>query len=115
MTGFPRASSSDLWERPSTRAAQKVAHLFVGGWGEVFVPEADRVEGLGRGGADHLVRDCSHVLADVGGCDGYRCHDLLRLFAAESVDGYPHRRSGGQTIVDQDNRASFDGERRAPA
>src|SRR5688572_25033446 len=42
---------------------QELACFFVGGLGEVFVPEADCVEGLGRFCAEHFVDVGAEVIA----------------------------------------------------
>src|SRR5438309_1440433 len=52
-------------------AVQQVADFVVAGLGEVLVPEADRVEGLRRTGADGLVGLLTELGARLGGADGH--------------------------------------------
>ena len=94
---------------------QQVPHLLVGGLIEVVVEAADGHERL-RGGEAH---DLVHLAAERGarGRGGHRHgHDHLgRMLPSKRRHRRAHRRSGGEPVVHEDDRAPGEGRRRAVA
>src|SRR6266446_2091995 len=116
----PRAARRRSRSRPALRCRFAAApgpedplDLLVLGGGEVFVPEPDRVEGLGRRRADHSVDLAGEGLAALRRGDGHCDDDLARILSAKRFRGGAHGGSGGQAVVHQDDRAARDLGRRA--
>jgi hypothetical protein len=94
---------------------EECGDLVVGRRAEVFVPEPDRVEGLGRPGAHDLVHFFANGFAGVGGSAGHADDDSRRTLTSKRPGCDPHGRPCRQTVVDEDDGASTDDWRRAAA
>ena len=90
------------------RRMQELAHLFVARLVEVVVPLSHRGERLGHTRADHLVRHAFQIATGLAGANGHRDDQPRRRLVLRCLYGRPHRRSGGEPIVNEDHRATSD-------
>ena len=93
---------------PALGAGKMAAHLVVRRLPEIVIPETDGVERLRSLGADHLVDDVAHRIADRARGDRHRADDPGRVPFAQGERARPQRRSGGQTVVDENDRLAGD-------
>jgi hypothetical protein len=86
--------------------------LFVRRWRKVPVPNAHSAEIFRPGGANHFI----HFWAEFGACfgrsDWYGDDKSSGTLYTQGLDGGAHGRSGGEAVVDEDDRApGYDGRR----
>jgi hypothetical protein len=67
------------------RSGQQLANLAVSGLGKVLVPQANRVEGLGRERADDLVHLVAELVAGLGRGDGHADHEAGQVSLADAA------------------------------
>src|SRR2546426_1694121 len=73
---------------------EKLMHLLVRGLREVFVPEPDRLERLGRAETNDVDAFVAEFVAGLLRGDGDGDDDVARLHFLERGDGGAHRRAG---------------------
>ena len=93
---------------PALGAGEVAAHLVIGRLPEIVIPETDGVKRFRSLGADHLVDDVAHRFADRARGDRHRADDPGRVSFAQGERSCPQRRSGGQTVVDENDRLAGD-------
>jgi hypothetical protein len=98
-----------LWRPRGRRAAgtlEQHPHLLVGRLREVLVPQPDRAELARREQAHDVVGSLAQVLAHGGVGNRRGGHDARRLVGPHGVQRRQHRRTRGQSVVDEDDRAA---------
>src|SRR5215472_13455763 len=92
----------------SRRPSEEVRHLRVGQLMEIAIIKADRPE-TGRGlHTDCLVRHFAQSRECVGWRYRYREDQMGGVLAPDGLQRYPHRRSGGDAVVNGDCGAVLD-------
>jgi len=81
-------------------------YLLVRRLAEVFVPESDGVERLGRHGTHDFVGLAQQRRARVARRDRHGDDDARRVTGGERFHRRPHRRAGGQAVIDEDHGAA---------
>ena len=97
------------------RQGQLAPHVVVRELAEVVVPEADRVERLGGDQGDDLVGLDREHLERVRRRGRHGDDEPPRTAAAHRLGRRPHRRPGGETVVDEHDHAVAQVGRRAVA
>ena len=93
---------------PALAAGEQAAHLIVRCLPEIVIPETDGVKRVRSLGADHLVDDVAHRLADRARSDRHRADDPGWVPFAQGERARPQRRPGSQTVVDENDRLAGD-------
>src|SRR5438128_997046 len=88
---------------------QKLANFFVARLREILIPQPDGPEGIGCLGADCLVRLALEFGAGFRGADRNGDDQLRWILLANRLRAGPHRRSGCQAVVDEDDNLSGEG------
>ena len=96
------------------RDGQESGHFFVRRLRKLLVPQADRVERLGRRHAHHLVDQPAQMLASLPRTDRDRHDDSCRRLLPERDDRRLHRRTGREPIVDENHGPIANGRRTPP-
>ncbi len=97
------------------RPAQQSDDLFIGGLGEVVVELADGVEVLRRFGNDQFVDARAEPVDGGDGRDRHCDDELLRLHLAQSVDRGIDTGAGRNSVIDEDDGSSLNGDGRTVA
>src|SRR5205823_11126217 len=82
---------------------KQLLHFLVTGLREIFVPEPDGLERIGRAQADDFDSLVVKLLARLRRGDRHRDGDRLRFHLSKSGDGGAHRRAGRKAVVDDDH------------
>lgn len=95
-----------MWAR--VRLTKKLHDFRVARLVEYLIPESDGVEWLGRLRADDLVSNGAQPLTALDGPHRRGHDDPRRMMLAKREHGRFHRRSGRETIVDDDGRFALE-------
>ena len=86
-------------------------HLLVVGLFEVLIPESDRVERLWHLEAHEIIGEFSNCGTSLRCADRHRDDDLSRTLGAQRGDCGAHRRTGSESIVDENYHPIRDGRK----
>lgn len=93
--------------RARVRLTKKLHDFGVARLVEYLIPESDGVEWLWRLRADDFVSNHAQALTALDGSDRRSDDNSHRMMVAKREHGRFHRRSGGEAIVDDDDRLAL--------